>query len=92
MNGLIFILLPVTFITALISYFVGTLATSATPSPEKAKDGPTALLPYKYEPGAAYLNTTNRWNNVFGEVEPNWGSELLAFQEQQAQNLNDQIT
>ena len=61
-------------------------------SPEKSKNGPTAILPYKYEPGTEYKNTTNRWNNVFGEIEPNWGSELLAFQEQQAQNLNDQIT
>ena len=61
-------------------------------SPEKAKNGPTAVLSYKYEPGVEYKNTTNRWNNVFGAVEPNWESELLVFQEQQAQNLNDQIT
>ena len=60
--------------------------------PEKAKDGPTAVLSYKYEPGKAYKETTNRWNNVFGETEPNWETELLAFQEQQAQELNDQIT
>jgi len=60
--------------------------------PEVAKDGPTALLPYKYEPGKSYKNTTNRWNNVFGEQVPNWETELVEFQEKQAQELNDQIT
>ena len=60
--------------------------------PEVAKDGPTALLPYKYEPGKSYKNTTNRWNNVFGEQVPNWELELVAFQEKQAQELDDQIT
>lgn len=60
--------------------------------PETAKDGPTALLPYKYEPGKSYKNTTNRWNNVFGEQVPNWELELIAFQEKQAQELDDQIT
>ena len=58
--------------------------------PDVAKNGPTALLEYKYEPGRAYQDTTNRWNNVFNSVEPNWAEEWLAFQEQQAQALNDQ--
>ena len=57
-------------------------------SPEKAKNGPTALLPYTYEPGRSYRDTTNRWNNVFGSIENNWGQEYIAFQEQQAQELN----
>jgi hypothetical protein len=60
--------------------------------PDKAKDGPTAILQYRYEPGKTYKETTNRWNNVFGDTEPNWSQELVAFQEQQAQQLNDQIT
>jgi len=60
--------------------------------PDKAKNGPTAVLEYKYEPGRAYKDTTNRWNNVFGSVEPNWGPELLAFQEQEIQALNGQST
>jgi hypothetical protein len=60
--------------------------------PEKAKNGPTAILEYKYEPGKDYKETTNRWNNVFGATEPNWDQEWLAFQDQQAQELNDQIT
>jgi LAS superfamily LD-carboxypeptidase LdcB len=56
--------------------------------PEKAKNGPTAILNYKYEPGKDYKETTNRWNNVFGATEPNWDQEWLAFQDQQAQELN----
>ena len=56
--------------------------------PEQAKNGPTAILNYRYEPGVAYKQTTNRWNNVFGAEEPNWDFELLAFQDQQAQELN----
>ena len=60
--------------------------------PEKAQNGPTAILPYKYEPGKGMEYTTNFWNNVFGQTEPNWETELLAFQEQQARELNDQIT
>ena len=57
-------------------------------SPEKAKNGPTAILPYIYEPGRSYKDTTNRWNNVFGSIENNWNQEYIAFQEQQAQELN----
>ena len=60
--------------------------------PDVAEKGPTALLPYKYEPGKSYKNTTNRWNNVFGSIEPDWTQELIAFQEQQAQQLNDSST
>ena len=60
--------------------------------PDKAQNGPTSLLEYKYEPGRAYKDTTNRWNNVFGSVEPNWGPEWLAFQEQEIQTLNEQST
>ncbi len=56
--------------------------------PEKAKNGPTAILPYTYEPGKSYRDTTNRWNNVFGSIENNWNQEYIAFQEQQAQELN----
>lgn len=56
--------------------------------PEQAQNGPTAVLNYRYEPGIEYKQTTNRWNNVFGAEEPNWGLELLAFQDQQAQELN----
>jgi len=56
--------------------------------PEKAKNGPTALLPYIYEPGRSYRDTTNRWNNVFGSIENNWNQEYISFQEQQAQELN----
>lgn len=60
--------------------------------PDKAKNGPTSILEYKYEPGRSYKNTTNRWNNVFNTTEPNWGEELLAFQEQEIQELNDSST
>ena len=60
--------------------------------PDVAEKGPTALLPYKYEPGKSYKNTTNRWNNVFGSMEPDWTQELIAFQEQQTQQLNDSST
>lgn len=56
--------------------------------PDKAKNGPTSILEYKYEPGQAYTDTTNRWNNVFGNTEPNWSAQWLEFQEQQAQELN----
>ena len=56
--------------------------------PEKAKNGPTSILPYVYEPGKSYSDTTNRWNNVFGSIENNWDQEYIAFQEQQAQELN----
>ena len=56
--------------------------------PDKAKNGPTAILPYRYEPGKSYKETTNRWNNVFGATEPNWSQEYVQFQEQQAQELN----
>ena len=31
-------------------------------SPGDAQKGPTAILPYKYEPGKSYDNTLNRWN------------------------------
>lgn len=60
--------------------------------PDRAKNGPTALLEYSYEPGRSYENTTNRWNNVFGDTEPNWGQELVLFEEQEAQKLNDTTT
>jgi hypothetical protein len=56
--------------------------------PSDAKNGPTAKLKYKYEPGIEMKNTTNRWNNVFGSAEPNWDEEYIAFQNQQAQELN----
>ena len=60
--------------------------------PEQSKNGPTAVLEYKYEPGRDYKETTNRWNNVFGSTEPNWDKEWLIYQEQQASELNDQVT
>ena len=60
--------------------------------PSLAKNGPTAKLNYIYQPGKAYKQTQYRWNNVFGPTEPNWGNEWLAFQEQQAQELNDSST
>ena len=50
--------------------------------PTKAKNGPTALLTYTYQPGKSTKETTNRWNNVFGPQEPNWAQELIKFQEQ----------
>lgn len=56
--------------------------------PADAKKGPTAKLNYKYQPGVGYKDTTNRWNNVFGSLEPNWGVEYTAFINQQAQELN----
>ena len=56
--------------------------------PSDAKNGPTAKLNYKYEPGIEMKDTTNRWNNVFGSAEPNWDEEYIAFQNQQAQELN----
>jgi hypothetical protein len=51
--------------------------------PTIAKNGPTALLTYTYQPGKTTKQTTNRWNNVFGSEEPNWAQELIAFEEQQ---------
>ena len=39
-------------------------------------------------PGVSYTNTKNRWNNVFGSSEPNWGAEYTAFIDQQSQDLN----
>ena len=66
--------------------------------PVVAQKGPTAILDYVYKPNInsnlddAYKNTHNRWNNVFGEVEPNWGQALLAFQEQEAQELSNGFT
>ena len=65
--------------------------------PELAQNGPTAKLDYVYKAninsnlGDAYKNTHNRWNNVFGAVEPNWNQEWLAFQEQEAQDLSNGI-
>ncbi len=51
--------------------------------PTKAKNGPTALLAYTYQPGKPTKETTNRWNNVFGSEEPNWAQKLIEFEEQQ---------
>ena len=56
--------------------------------PSYAKKGPTAKLSYKYEPGKSYNKTKNYWGNVFGPNEPNWDEEYIAFQNQQAQELN----
>ena len=55
-------------------------------SPGDAQKGPTAILPYKYDPGKSYENTLNRWNNVFGAEEPNWGQELAARKQITANN------
>ena len=55
--------------------------------PADAKKGPTAKLKYKYQPGVSYLETKNRWNNVFGSSEPNWDVEYTAFINNQAQTV-----
>lgn len=60
--------------------------------PSLAQKGPTAKLDYRYEPGKAHKQTKNLWNNVFGTTEPNWNEQWIAFQEQQTQQINDQVT